>query len=130
FEPKWDPISDGVFFVRSDEAGPNVWLRSNGTEVPVTSAKPPTLFLPPPVRAEATAPSGAAVSYLATAQDSLGNAIPIVCSPQSGSVFPLGTTTVGCAATSRGLTAEGSFGVQVVDTTPPTIGALAANPNS
>lgn len=40
----------------------------------------------------------------------------------SGSTFPLGTTTVGCAAgDSHGMTASGSFTVAVVDTTKPAL---------
>jgi hypothetical protein len=42
--------------------------------------------------------------------------------PASGSVFPLGTTTVNCSVTDGGgLTATGSFTVAVQDTTPPAL---------
>ena len=45
--------------------------------------------------------------------------------PASGSLFPLGTTSVACSATdSGGLTANGSFSIHVVDTTAPQLGSL------
>jgi len=45
-----------------------------------------------------------------------------VCVPASGSVFPLGTTTINCTATDGSRNAvSGSFKVTVRDTTPPTI---------
>lgn len=74
--------------------------------VPQASAR--TLALPGNITAEATDPSGAAVTY-----DSGG----LTCTPAAGSTFPLGTTTVGCvddAGADAGL-----FTVTVVDTTPP-----------
>lgn len=47
-----------------------------------------------------------------------------ICSPPSGSTFPLGTTTVNCVATDAcGNTANSSFTVTVVDTTVVTISA-------
>jgi hypothetical protein len=48
--------------------------------------------------------------------------VRIVCVPPSGSVFPLGKTTVNCTATDEaGQTATCSFDVTVVDTLPPVI---------
>jgi uncharacterized repeat protein (TIGR03803 family) len=82
---------------------------------------PPVLTLPLGILTEATGPSGATVTYNVTASDNLG--VPTVsCSPPSGSVFAIATTTVECAATdSTGLTTEGSFTVHVMDTTGPVI---------
>ena len=53
----------------------------------------------------------------------------VVCTPTSGSFFPLGTTTVTCTATDadEGLDeaiVSGSFTVQVIDNEPPTIADL------
>jgi hypothetical protein len=57
-----------------------------------------------------------------SATDSAGASLPATCSPASGSTFPLGTTTVICAATdAHQQSATGSFTVRVRDTTPPTI---------
>jgi hypothetical protein len=94
--------------------------------VTVTPVPPPTLNLPANITAEATGPNGAVVTYTVTAT---GGATPI-CSPASGSTFPLGTTTVDCSATdSHGNTGSASFDVNVVDTTPPEIESLSVSPS-
>jgi hypothetical protein len=46
-----------------------------------------------------TGPGGAKVVLTATAQDAQDGALPVTCSPASGSVFPVGRTTVTCSAT-------------------------------
>jgi hypothetical protein len=62
-------------------------------------------------------PFGATVTYNVTASDNCPG-VTTVCAPPSGSVFPLGTTTVTCIATdTSGNTATCSFTVTVV--TPP-----------
>lgn len=86
----------------------------------------PILHLPGPITAEATSPAGAVVTYTATAD----GADSFSCSPASGSTFPLGTTTVNCAATNAAGTSTGSFTVKVQDTTPPTISSITASPNN
>jgi hypothetical protein len=88
---------------------------------------PPTLTLPSGRTVEATSPSGARVDYTVTATDPEDGPLAPVCSPASGSTFPLGSTTVNCAVTdSAGSTTTGSFTVLVQDTTPP---AITAPPN-
>src|SRR5882672_1370674 len=59
---------------------------------------------------EATGPTGAVVTY-----DDGG----FVCTPPSGSTFPLGETTVNCVDDVGN--PAGSFKVTVVDTTPPVL---------
>jgi hypothetical protein len=87
---------------------------------------PPTVFVPSPITAEATAGSGAVVTFSASATDNFDGSVPTSCSPNSGSTFGLGTTTVTCTATdSSGNTGSASFGVTVQDTTPPTVGVPA-----
>jgi hypothetical protein len=50
----------------------------------------------------ASGPSGAIVSYTAPSASDEGGETPAVsCAPASGSVFPIGTTTVTCTATDR-----------------------------
>jgi HYR domain len=75
--------------------------------VPQASAR--TLALPGDITAEATGPSGAAVSYISG---------DLSCTPGSGATFPLGQTTVNCVDSTG---PAGSFKVTVVDTTPPTV---------
>lgn len=85
--------------------------------VNVIEVPPPVLDLPGTITAEATGPSGAVVTYTATA---VGGEV-VTCAPPSGSTFPLGTTSVNCSATNLGGTTTGSFDVIVEDTTPPEI---------
>lgn len=82
-------------------------------------ATPPQLDLPPEVRATATSANGASVSFTATATDPGHGAVPVSCSPASGSLFPVGTTTVTCTAVDAvGNTVSGSFPV-IVAAAPP-----------
>src|SRR5262245_61527322 len=70
----------------------------------MVDATPPQLTVPPAVSAETTSPlsSTVVVSFdqLVTASDDDAIATK-ACIPASGSVFPLGTTTVSCTATDR-----------------------------
>lgn len=68
-------------------------------------------------------PEGVAYSFEVSATDSCDSAPVVECTPESGSVFPVGTTTVTCTATdSEGNASECTFDVTVeVDVTPPEI---------
>jgi hypothetical protein len=104
---------------------------ANGSfTVTVRDTTPPTLNLPADITEEATGPSGAAVSYSASASDIVDGSMAADCTPSSGATFPLGTTTVSCSATdAAGNTANGSFTVTVRDTTPPSLN-LPGNMNA
>jgi RNA polymerase sigma factor (sigma-70 family) len=84
---------------------------------------PPQLVLPAEtVRREATSPSGAAVAYTVSGEDETSGSVEVSCSPEVGDVFPLGETDVACSAQDEaGNSAEGSFTVEVVDTTAPKV---------
>ena len=72
--------------------------------------------------AEAGSAAGATVGYAVTASDDVDPNPTVVCTPPSGSTFPLGSTTVSCMATdASGNSASGSFTVTVVDTTSPSL---------
>ncbi|HEY2899879.1 MAG TPA: HYR domain-containing protein [Polyangia bacterium] len=98
---------------------------------------PPVISVPANVVVEATGPTGAKVTYVATASDVRDGALNPVCSPASGSMFSIGTKTVTCRATdSGGLSASASFTVTVRDATgptwsgvPTTINAFASSTN-
>jgi hypothetical protein len=82
--------------------------------VHVVDTTPPVLSLPAPV-VIGTVGSSAVVSFTATAMDLVDSAVAVICSPASGSTFPIGTTTVTCSATdSHGNKATGSFTVTVI----------------
>lgn len=75
---------------------------------------PPVLTVPAEVTADAVDPAGVAVSYEASAVDALDGAVPVACSPASGTTFPIGTTTVDCSATDRvGNIATATFQIRV-----------------
>ncbi len=85
-----------------------------------SNSNPPKLALPSLGPTEATGPSGAVVEYSVTATDDDDPNPDVVCSPESGSTFALGETTVSCTATdTSGNVDSGSFAVSVVDTTAP-----------
>ena len=88
---------------------------------PSAVADPPLLTVSDET-AEATGPSGATVGYTVTVNANPGPA-DVICSPPSGSTYPLGTTSVSCTATdmSTGESTTQSASITVNDTTPPSI---------
>jgi hypothetical protein len=99
--------------------------------VTVRDTTAPVLSLPPSAVLEATGPCGAAVTYTASAADLVSGNVPVSFSIQSGSVFPLGTTSVTVTATDAAdNTATGTFTVTIGDTTAPAFQSLTASPDS
>jgi HYR domain len=75
--------------------------------------EPPVLLLPADLTVDATTPSGATVTFEATATDDSGTPA-VTCVPASGTTFAIGTTTVTCSVTDDdGATETGSFEVGV-----------------
>ena len=89
--------------------------RSTGSfTVTVGDTTGPTLALPASLTVAATGSTGATVTYAATATDDVDGPRPVTCSTPSGSLFPVGTTTVTCTSTdTRGNTSSGTFTVTV-----------------
>ena len=101
------------------------------TTNPVFCNTAPTLTVPPNITTPATGPGGAAVTFAATATDFQDGALTPVCTPPSGSTFPIGPTTVNCTVTDTGgLTASGSFTVTVTPVASACVTDLAARPKS
>src|SRR2546422_1687648 len=91
-------------------------------EVSVVDTTPPALSLPADITREATGPSGAVVSFTVSANDLVDGAVPVHCTPLSGSTFSIGTTSVSCSTTDAATNvASGSFDVIVQDTTSPAL---------
>jgi hypothetical protein len=74
----------------------------------------PTLKIPDRIIVTAENPRGAIVKFEATAFDEIDGDLPVSCTPQSGSEFPIGKTTVECVAVDASFNyAIGTFDVTV-----------------
>lgn len=62
-------------------------------------ATPPLIQCPETIYAEACDTNGAAAAFTVNASDNCGGPVTVVCTPPSGSLFPLGTNAVLCTAT-------------------------------
>ena len=115
--------SSDVSCTATDDSGNSA---QTSFSVTVQDSSAPIVTPPSNVVAEATGPSGAAVTYgQATAVDPPSNSpLQATCSPPSGSTFELGVTNVVCSATdAASQTGTAQFTVTVQDTTPPTVTA-------
>ena len=115
------PIGTTTVTCSATDAAGNIGTSS--FTVTVRDTTPPVISAHGNETAEATGPSGAAVSYSnPTASDIVDISVPVTCTPASGSVFALGTATVNCSATdTAGNIGTSSFTVTVQDTTAPAI---------
>jgi uncharacterized protein len=112
--------SDGLNFASS----------SGSTAFTVGDVVPPVINGAVDQVIEANGPSGSVVTFSPTATDDVDGAVAVICTPPSGTTFPLGTTTVTCTARDRaGNVATASFTVMVQDTTAPSVPVLSASPN-
>jgi hypothetical protein len=76
---------------------------------------PPDLHLPGPTSVNASQPTGAVVTYTATATDNVDPVPSLTCMPVSGTLLPIGGTTVNCQATNAaGLSSTGAFTITVL----------------
>ncbi|HYI09927.1 MAG TPA: HYR domain-containing protein [Thermoanaerobaculia bacterium] len=83
--------------------------------VQVADMMEPILKLPEPIRVEPKDRFGAIVDFKPTAFDEIYGEVVPECLPRSGSLFPIGRTTVTCSATDVDLnTAWGTFEVDVL----------------
>jgi hypothetical protein len=82
--------------------------------ITVVDTTTPTLGLPGPVSAQSADASGTTVSFQVSATDIADPAPAVSCSRDSGSQFPVGSTTVQCTAEdASGNLSDGSFVVTV-----------------
>jgi hypothetical protein len=81
---------------------------------PGADTTPPVVTVPADVTVDATGPTGARVTYAASATDDKDPAPTFACSRASGAVYAIGTTQVICTARdAAGNTAEARFSVHV-----------------
>ncbi len=99
-----------------------------GFNVVVADKRAPEVTVPGPITVEAASSAGKqGVAFSASAIDNVDGPLSATCSHQSTDVFPLGLTSVRCAATDDGGN-EGFavFTIHVVDTTAPVVTAADA----
>ena len=102
-----------------DGAG-NQAITGTFTVTVINPNTPPVVTVPANMTVEATSPTGATVTFTATASDAQDGPITPTCMPASGTPFAIGTKPVICKATdSGGLSASRSFTVTVADTKGP-----------
>ncbi len=91
--------------------------------VTVVDTSPPILSYPAHgLTVEATGPAGALVNFAVGANDIVDGVRPVSATAASGSLFPIGTTTVSLSASdTRNNTASASFTVTVQDTVKPVL---------
>jgi alpha-tubulin suppressor-like RCC1 family protein len=114
------PVSGRTFLVgttrveceATDAVGNTGWATFTVT---VRDTTAPVVTVPAEVTVPATGPSGAVVTFEASATDAVGPLHPVVsCEPASGSRFDVGTTTVACSASdTAGNTGRATFQVTV-----------------
>ncbi|MBM4035180.1 MAG: HYR domain-containing protein [Planctomycetes bacterium] len=99
-------------------------------DITVEDKTPPELVVPSPIVVEQATGDGTRVEWECIAADICDAEVDVMCVPPSGSVFPLGVTTVTCTATDdSGNQTVRSFTVTVRDTTAPVIESAWATPN-
>lgn len=116
-----------VIFTATDGAG-NIATAS--FTVTVTDTTKPTISgVPADQTVEATSAQGATVNYtLPTATDIVDGSVTVTADKASGTVFPIGTTTVNFSAQDNHLNkATAFFKVTVRDTLPPVFSNIPAN---
>ena len=92
---------------------------------------PPQILVPDDIVIETYTQGGASATFNPQAIDNIDELLTPTCNYTTGSVFPVGTTTVTCTATdAAGNTGIGTFAIIVTytpppDTTPPTISMLS-----
>lgn len=95
-----------------------------GTFTFAYDAQAPVVTVPNNITEEATGPGGAVVTFNVSAEDDVsGDPLPVSCTRNSGTTFPLGSSPVTCTAQDEaGNEDSDSFNVVVQDTTGPEFG--------
>jgi hypothetical protein len=82
----------------------------------------PIITIPADVTKPYVKPTSTPVEYVVAADDRIDGTLTPACTPESGSQFGIGTTTVECSVTDSGGNAvTESFRVTIVDTVPPVL---------
>jgi len=93
-------------------------------DVIVRDTTAPTIDVPADMTVAAPGAGGAVVSFAATATDVVDGVTPADCTPPSGSLFPVGVTTVVCVASDTAGNVAGSADFDVTVLAPDPVGQL------
>ncbi len=108
------PFPIGTTTITWSATDPSLNVSTATQTVTVLDVAPPSIDVPSAMTVNATTPEGAVVNFETHANDNVGVA-SFSCSQSSGSVFPVGKTTVSCTATdAAGNVATASFDVTVL----------------
>ncbi len=114
------PLGDTAVTVFASDAAGNTTPCTFTVTVEDTTA--PVIDCPSDMTVECTGSGGTAVTFSPSVTDVCDPSPAVVCTPPSGSAFPVGTTTVTCTASdASGNTSMCTFDVTVEDTTPPVL---------
>jgi hypothetical protein len=116
------PVGQTVVTCTRTHPCPDVEPQTCTFTVTVNDCEPPTISCPAPItKCNDPNQCGAIVTFTAPATDNCPG-VTVVCSPPSGTFFPVGTTTVNCTATdAAGNTSTCMFTVTVNDCQAPTV---------
>ena len=73
---------------------------------PTADLTPPAITVPSNIVTTATTAQGNVINFAVSGSDSVDGTVSVLCDPPSGSVFPIGTTTVVCSAKDSSLNAS------------------------
>jgi hypothetical protein len=94
-----NPNSPGTYTLVYSATDPSGNTGTAARTVVVQDTTPPAITCSSNILIYTANASGTAVSFSPTATDLCSGTATVVCSPASGSLFPVGTTTVNCTAT-------------------------------
>jgi hypothetical protein len=125
--PTCTPASGSTFPIGTTSVTCNATDAAGNTgtasfNITVQDTTPPTVTVPSNMVLQATGPAGAVATFVSSASDIVDGALTPVCTPDSGSTFPIGITAVTCSVTdAHGNLGTATFNVTIQDTIPPAL---------
>ena len=115
-------LSLGTHTITASVTDSGSMLGSASVTITVADMTPPLITVPANLVVDAAGAGGAIVNFTTSALDNVSGVVPTINLPASGSLFPLGVTTVNVTATDgAGNVGNASFTVTVRDTSAPVL---------
>ena len=106
------PIGTTTVICSATDSAGNSSSNSFNIIIELVDTSPPIINIPSSISDSTSNNTGKIITFAVTASDNIGVTSGPICSPASGSVFPIGTTEVTCTATdSAGNSSSNSFNV-------------------